>query len=197
MATTFAGLRSKYSFLSDELWGQFSSLFERIEVPARTVLLHEGEVARKGYWIEQGCIRVWFSKQGRDTTFQFFFEGQGISSIESFRKGIPSFFTVETVEPCVLYRIHKHHVDEIAAHPAMQAHYNALLADFLFERQLYYMREFLSFIRDSPAERYQRLLQERPHILQRIPQQYIASYLGITSVSLSRIKARFAREKKG
>lgn len=189
-----AQLRERYRYLTDEQWEHFSSFFQRIEVPAKTILLREGEISAKAFLIEKGCLRVWFDNKGRDTTFQFFFEGQGISSIESFRKNIPSFVTIETLEPCVLYRVHKqdleyilHEIDQLPGH-------DNLLLDFMFERQLYYMKEFLSFIKDTPAERYQRLVAERPHIVQRVSQQYIASYLGITSVSLSRIKARLAKE---
>ena len=52
------------------------------------------------------------------------------------------------------------------------------------------MREFLSFIRDTPKQRYQNLIKDKPQILQRVPQRYIASYLGITPVHLSRIRTQ-------
>jgi CRP-like cAMP-binding protein len=55
------------------------------------------------------------------------------------------------------------------------------------------MNKFLSFIRDSPAERYQRLLEDSPEIIQRVPQHYIASYLGISPVHLSRIRNKIKR----
>jgi DNA-directed RNA polymerase specialized sigma subunit len=57
------------------------------------------------------------------------------------------------------------------------------------------MNEFVSFIRDSPEERYRKLLNERPHIVQRVPQHYIASYLGVSKVHLSRIKSKLAKGK--
>jgi hypothetical protein len=67
--------------------------------------------------------------------------------------------------------------------------------DISFERQRHYMNEFLSRIRDTPLQRYMNLLKERPHIVKRVPQHYIASYLGITSVHLSRIKNKLAGKK--
>ncbi|MEP6949706.1 MAG: hypothetical protein ABI863_10550 [Ginsengibacter sp.] len=70
------------------------------------------------------------------------------------------------------------------------------MTGILFERQLHYMNEFLSFIRDTPAERYLNLLQKKPYILQRVPQHYIASYLGITPVHLSRIRNKMLKESK-
>jgi CRP-like cAMP-binding protein len=64
------------------------------------------------------------------------------------------------------------------------------MMDAFLERQLNYANHFISFIRDTPKERYLNLVKEKPHIVQRVPQQYIASYLGITPVSLSRIRSR-------
>ena len=69
------------------------------------------------------------------------------------------------------------------------------LMEISFERQRHYMNEFLSRIRDTPIQRYMQSYKERPHIVKRVPQHYIASYLGITSVHLSRIKNKLARKK--
>ena len=63
------------------------------------------------------------------------------------------------------------------------------------ERQFSYMRQLMSFIRDTPRERYLNLLRERPDIIRRVPQHYIASYLGITAVSLSRIRTAIKNKK--
>jgi DNA-directed RNA polymerase specialized sigma subunit len=57
------------------------------------------------------------------------------------------------------------------------------------------MNEFVSFIRDTPEQRYQNLLKQRPHIVRRVPQHYIASYLGVSKVHLSRIKSKLAKGK--
>ena len=65
----------------------------------------------------------------------------------------------------------------------------------LAERQKHYMNEFVSFIRDTPEQRYLNLLHIKPHIIQRVPQHYIASYLGISRVHLSRIKSKLAKGK--
>lgn len=181
--------------LSPEKWDDYVGRFSRMQVPARTVLLREGDISRKAYLIEKGCLRVWFNNKGEDMTFQFFFENSTVSSIESFKKGIPSLFSLETIEPCTLWWIDKTDLDtileEVSEIPAVR---NQIL-EALFARTLHYMEHFLSFIRDTPQERYANLLTHRPHIIQRVPQHYIASYLGISSVHLSRIKAKLARGK--
>lgn len=172
----------------NRLWDKYAAASHRLEVPAKTVLLKEGDVSKKAYWIETGSLRAWFGNKGKDVTFQFFFENEGVSSIESFRKNIPSPYTLETIEPSVLYWIHKKDFDsimkEMNAIPALRDH----MLNITFERQLNYMNHFMSFIRDTPRERYFNLIKEKPHIIRRVPQHYIASYLGITSVSLSRIR---------
>ena len=188
----FEKLKDAFPHLKDK-WEEYSGYYKRIEVPAKTILLLEGQVSRKAFPIERGCLRVWFDHDGRDVTFQFFFENEGVSSIESFRKNIPSPFTIETIEPCVLYWISKKNLDKILKAMNEVAGLRDTLTNIMLERQLHYMRHFLSFIKNTPAQRYSNLMKEHPEIIQRVPQQYIASYLGITPVSLSRIRNRIKK----
>ena len=181
---------------ADEYWNQYLTAQRRIEVPARTILLQEGKVARKYFFIEKGCARVWFNNNGKDVTVQFFFEHEGLSSIESFIKNTPGPFTIETIEPCTIWEIDKHQIDALLPEMERQPDFYKTLLGISFQRQVHYMNEFVSFIRDTPQQRYERLLADRPHIVQRIPQHYIASYLGISAVHLSRIKNKLARTKK-
>ncbi|MDJ1506380.1 Crp/Fnr family transcriptional regulator [Xanthocytophaga agilis] len=168
-------------------WENHRHLYEEITVPAKTTLLNEGDISRKAYYIKQGCIRLWFNNHGKDITFQFFFENEGVSSFESFRSGQPSLFSMETIEPCTLLMITKSNMEEIfASVPG----YKEYVQEHMFQRVAHYSKLFLSRIKDSPKERYLELLRTQPHLIQRVPQHYIASYLGITSVSLSRIRNR-------
>ncbi|GAB3927704.1 Crp/Fnr family transcriptional regulator [Larkinella terrae] len=165
-----------------------------MQVAPKTILLKEGDISHKAYLIEKGCLRVSFDKNGTDVTFQFFFENSTVSSIESFTKGLPSEFSIETVEACTLWWIDKTDIErilnEVITIPAMRKQ----ILNTMFERTINYMHHFLSFIRDTPEQRYLNLLEQKPYVVQRVPQHYIASYLGISSVHLSRIKARIARK---
>lgn len=178
-----------------EKWEEFEKYYHRLEVPAKSVLLREGEISKRAFMIEKGCLRVWFNNDGTDTTFQFFFENGNVSSIESFRKQVPSLFTIESVEPCVLYYIYKEDLDRIFKEIYGDERTRDQFLDMMFERQLHYMKHCLSFIKESPTTRYLELLAENPHIVQRVPQHYIASYLGITPVSLSRIRNKIIKSK--
>lgn len=166
-------------------WAQYQHLYEEIDVSPRTVLLEEGKVSRYGYYIVEGAIRLWFNNKGKETTFQFFFEGEGVSSVESFRTGQPSMYTIETITAARLYKISRENLEEVMdSIPGFRLQ----MEEILFQRLLRYTKMFISQIRDTPKERYEALIRDQPHILQRVPLQYIASYLGITPVSLSRIR---------
>jgi len=191
----FEHLKDKFPQLTD-YWEKYTAMFRRVDVPARTVLLREGEVSKKSFFIEKGCLRAGFNHNGRDVTFQFFFENEAISSVESFHRNIPSMFTIETVEPCVLQVLAKKDYEVIMADLKSDPGLAGDMLDIAFERQLHYMREFLSFIRDTPQERYLNLLKEKPQLVRRVPQHFIASYLGITTVHLSRIKNKILKEKR-
>lgn len=168
-------------------WNKFKHLFKREEIPAKTTLLSEGEISKKAFYIEQGCLRICFNNNGKDITFQFFFEGESVSSIESFRTNQPSLFTIESIESCILYSISKKDLQSIIE---TSTEIKSTVEEHTFQRLLFYQKLFLSRIKDNPEKRYLELLKTNPKILLRVPQLYIASYLGITSVSLSRIRNR-------
>ena len=190
----FDQFRNKFP-LTDEKWLKYTSYFNRMEVPAKTTLLEEGEISKKLFIIEKGCIRVWFNNNGKDLTTQFFFENQSVASIESFMKKFPSQAAVETIEPSVLWWISKNDLDKILEEIKEIPELRDRLIDMLFQRTFDYMKYFVSFIKDSPTQRYLNLIEERPQIIQRVPQHYIASYLGVTTVHLSRIKSKLVHKK--
>ena len=168
-------------------WQKFSHLFNREEVPAKTILLKEGEIAKKIYFIEKGCFRLSLNNDGTDITFQFFFEGEGISSAESFRYNQPSLYSIESLEPSIVHSLTKaDYLTIIENSPLIKQS----IEEQTVQRLLYIEKLFLSRIKNSPEKRYKELLEQYPKILQRVPQHYIASFLGITSVSLSRIRNR-------
>ncbi len=187
-------LKTKFR-LNDTRWERFSGSVKKIEVPAKTILLNEGDIARKIYFIEKGCARVWFNNDGTDIAFQFFFENETVASIESFKKEEPSMLSIETIEPAILWYISKSDLNNLLPELEKVPELRNEFIDNLFERMFNYMKHFLSFIRDTPLERYKHLVKERPLIIRRVPQHYIASYLGISTVHLSRIKSRLARER--
>src|SRR5215510_14850908 len=86
-------------------WTKYLHLCERLEIPAKKILLKEGQIAHHTYYLEKGCVRIWFNDAGKDVTLNFFFEGEGVSSIESFRTEKPSAYYLESLEPSIIYSI--------------------------------------------------------------------------------------------
>jgi len=168
-------------------WAKFQKAFTEKEIAAKSVLLQEGEIADNIYFIKKGCLREWFNKDGKDITFQFFFEGQPVASIDSFMSHKPSLFTIESIEPSIVISIGKEDFTELfITYPEFKDRFQ----DFIFHRFRNYGQLFLSRIKDSPQERYEDLIKNHPEIIKRVPQHYIASFLGITPISLSRIRNR-------
>lgn len=168
-------------------WEIFRPYFKQEEVPSRTILLQEGKVSKKMYFIEKGCLRTWVNNDGKEITTQFFFEGDSVSSIESFRTNQPSLYSIETIEPCVLQTITQKEFQMVVEQsPEIKKRFE----EYLFKRLFQTQQLFFSYLKNSPQQRYEDLITQYPHIVQRVPQHYIASYLGITSVSLSRIRNR-------
>ena len=182
--------------IKEENWATYKSCFKRLELPARTVLLKEGEISKKAYFIEKGCLRVWLNNNGKDVTFHFFTEGDRVSSTESFKKNIPSLVSIETIEASVVWAIDKKHMDKIIAEAIENPNQRDKFIDALYERTFHYIKHCVSFVRDSPTERYLYLLNQNPAIVQRVPQHYIASYLGVSTVHLSRIKSALRKKHK-
>jgi CRP-like cAMP-binding protein len=168
-------------------WTKFQNLFVEKEITSKTIVLHEGEIAHTIYIIKRGCLREWFNKDGKDITFQFFFEGQAVASLESFFSNQPSKFTIESIEPSTTLSITKKNLEHLYQ---LFPEFKEGFQEFIFQRFRNYSQLFLSRIKDTPRERYEDLMKNRPEIIKRVPQHYIASYLGITPVSLSRIRNR-------
>ncbi len=168
-------------------WNIFKDRFKQVEVPAKTILLREGQVSKTMYYVEKGCLRTFVDNEGKEITTQFFFEGDSVSSIESFRTKSPSFYSIESLEPSILQTLSdKDFQDILEESPEMRKE----MEEHLFKRLFYSQQMFYSYLKNSPQKRYEELIARHPHIVQRVPQHYIASYLGITSVSLSRIRNR-------
>jgi CRP-like cAMP-binding protein len=172
-----------------EKWEIVRQYFHELKIPAKEILLSEGEYAVNVYFIVKGCLRMWCNNDGKDITTQFFFENQAVSSMESFFGNQPSLFYLESIEPCELLYLSKNDVEKFYE-------YYPILKDgfyqIMLKRLFFYAKLFITRIRDNPTKRYLDLIKEHPEIVRRVPQHYIASYLGITPISLSRIRKKIS-----
>ncbi|WP_433629099.1 Crp/Fnr family transcriptional regulator [Chryseobacterium cucumeris] len=170
-----------HSFLKTDL-----HLSTEITYPAKTILLEEGKISDKMFLVKKGALRIFFYQDGKELTLEFITENQAVSSFDSFLNGNRSDFVIETLESTTVYELQAETFHRLMENEEFQH----IFLPLFYKRFSEINKRLISFIRDSPQERYQQLLKNRPELLLRFPQHYIASYLGITSVSLSRIRSR-------
>ncbi len=178
--------------LEDEGLEKISKITVIKEIPARTILLREGEISTEVYMVIKGCLRSYFIKEsGTEITSQFFIEGKMVTSIESTMTNTPSRSYIDAIEDSIIGIIRMKNFLNLAQEDnRAKDHFNRILLSKLIN----YINLHASFILDNPEKRYKKLLQDNPELISRLPQQYIASYLGITSVSLSRIRNRLKKK---
>lgn len=163
------------------------SAFTLLQVPKKFKLAEQGKVAREIYFINSGLIRLYYTKDGEEITGYIFKEGLFASSYDSFLRQLPSIQTLETLEPCELLVLGKADLERLyEALPKM----NILVRKVAEQRFINAQMILSSFILDSPEERYRKFAAGHGDLLLRVPHHIIASFLGITPVSLSRIRKR-------
>ncbi|MFC4230969.1 Crp/Fnr family transcriptional regulator [Parasediminibacterium paludis] len=167
------------------------SRFQHMDIKKRSIVLKADSTAKEVYIILEGCMRLYYEKDGVDISAYFFTENMFAGAYDSFITQKPSRHFIEAVEDCrVLVISHKAFQELYIAFPKM----NEFVRKVIEERFVSLHALFTSYILDSPEERYLHLLKERPDLLNRIPQHQIATFLGITPVSLSRIRNRVAKK---
>jgi len=178
--------------LDGEIFEELMKAFSFKEIPPGTILLSEGEVSTKLFLVVRGCLRMNFIKEdGKDITAQFFIEDQIVASFESATTGMPSRAYIEAIEDSIIGSIPIKSIEKLISNSNTM---KGIFTDVLVKRLAYYMGHCSSYILDKPEQRYLNLLKDHPELVARLPKQYIASYLGITPVSLSRIRSRLKKK---
>lgn len=177
----------RYVRFSEADWRYFESCFVYRELPKNYLLVAEGQVAREMYFVLGGLLRLFYNKDGDHRTTFIFREGLFAGSYDSFLQQKPGIQLLESLEPCQLLAIKREDWVEIHTRIPLMNVLTRMIAE---ERFLNAQRILASFQLDSPEERYRKFLEEEADLLLRVPHHIIASYLGITPVSLSRIRKR-------
>jgi CRP-like cAMP-binding protein len=165
--------------------------FEMRKFKKKAILLGIGKVSNEVFYIIKGCIRLYCEKDGEELSTYFFTENMFAGSYDSFLSKRPSKVAIETLEECeVLVLSHEAQEKLYDIFPKM----NEFIRKAIEQRFVLLHDLFISYLLNSPEERYLMLQKDRPELLQRIPQHQIASFLGVTRVSLSRIRNRIAKK---
>jgi CRP-like cAMP-binding protein len=178
---------SKFAPLTEaEIRGILDSLTCKV-FKKNTLLLREGQVADLCHFVLKGCVRQYYLVDGVERTTNFFTEGEPVAPYEGDYQGKPAKFYLECLEDCIL----------TVSPPGNQAALFDKFPQFEAINRMATEQEwgktqerFATFLLNSPEERYLDLLKTRPDLLDRVPQYQLASFLGVTPESLSRIRRR-------
>ena len=156
----------------------------------RQYMLQEGDVCKYVAFVEKGMLRCYkVDEKGVDHIIQFAFEGWWMSDQYSFLTGEPSQYNIDALEDCELLLLSKPAEEQLMEQvPKMERYFRILLQNNLIATQ----RRLVSSLSHSAEEKYNELIQSCPTIPQRVPQHMMASFLGITPETLSRIRRRVA-----
>lgn len=163
--------------------------------PRGTMLIRQGEPAPECFFVLEGCIRLYYlDDDGGEHTVDFFVEEQSLTVFESYRSGAPSPYSAECVEDVLALAgdVKRERVSVEAVANVGVVTRRGMEAEFGDHQ-----RALGAFKALRPEERYQWVLSNRPGLAARVAQAHLASYLGVTPESLSRIKMRLLKKSRG
>lgn len=162
------------------------------QVKKGTILLEEGQKSKEGYFVLKGCMRKFYLIDGEEKTTNFYTEMQGEVPECVLKKG-PSAYYLSCVEDSIIsVSTPDMEADIFAKFPRFETLCRLVSEELLVKSQA----SLDDFKNSSPTQRYENLLATRPDLIQRVPQHQLASFLGITPQSLSRLKARLMKNNK-
>ncbi|MFC5048586.1 Crp/Fnr family transcriptional regulator [Aquimarina hainanensis] len=151
------------------------------------ILFAEGKVATSMYFVLQGWVRLFYNVNGNDKTAFFYTEGKFICAGESFAKQVPARENYQALEDTVLVHFEKENIEKLLQYSSKFELISRLATE---DELITYQKIVASFVTQSPEQRYRDLLNKNGVIFHKVPQQYIASFLGVSPETLSRIKKR-------
>lgn len=180
----------KFVEFTDEEWEVFCEHLYIKKVKKKGLLISGDKVCNEVCFILKGSFRFYFVKDGIEISNYFCFQNELISSYGSFLKRTPSVINIEAMQDAELLCFTHASLQVLLANEKTafkMERFGRTIAEYLI---CCYEERVFSFVAQTPEERYLQLLEQQPDFLQKIPQHYLANYLGITPVSLSRIRKR-------
>jgi len=182
----FTALFQTHYLLPETSLARLQHAASLVELPKGTRLFTDDRVGEEVYFVQRGLARAYVQQDAREVTFWFGEEGTVLFSIQGYLAQQVSYETIELLEDSQLVRLPIRTLHSLYATDVHLANWGRVLVEreWLRTEQQLIARQFR-----SAAERYADLLRQRPRLLQRVSLGHIASYLGITQVTLSRVRA--------
>ncbi|MDH6254276.1 CRP-like cAMP-binding protein [Chryseobacterium sp. H1D6B] len=171
-----------------EHFEEFFSLLEYRKIDKSEFFLKQGDKCRYLGFIKSGTIRSFYiNDQGREINFSFHFENDFFTDYESILCDSLSNINIQTVENCEILLLNKEDLQTLYQKEAYWQQFGRIMSEKIY---LDAKKRIEDLLCNSPEKRYLNLLKKDPIVVQKIPLKYIASYLGVTEQSLSRIRGR-------
>ena len=187
MFAAYLNLLSEISFLSDSSKEELLNHIKVKHISKGDCLLKYGEICKDMYYVNSGFVRIFYYKNGKNITEWFASEGHFCFSITSFFEETPSKLVIEAIDDSEIILLSKFGLEKLKKTNLEVAN---LMIEF-FSRSLMLSQKRMESIQfETAKQRYDNLLRGQPSILNKVPLQYIATYLGITQETLSRIRSK-------
>ena len=179
--------------ITEEEFDFCKTLFLPKKLRKRQYLLQEGDVCKYTAFVTKGILRSYtIDNKGTEHILQFAFEGWWMGDLYSYLTDEPSMYNMEAIENCELLLISKPSWELLLEKiPAFERYFRILIQNNLIATQ----QRLMGTLSETAEEKYIKLINNFPGCLQRVPQHMIASYLGITRETLSRIRGQMATRK--
>ncbi len=182
----------RFTKLSDEDWQLLLPHLTQRTVRKNTFFTKEGKVCKEIGFVIEGNMRHYYTKDGEEKTTYFYFENSFVTDYISCITGKPGSISIEALTQTTLIVFPYVTLQQLYKQSHSWEKFGRLIAEYL---AIGLEERMAGLLMLSPEERYQQLLSSnKQKIIERIPQHHIANYLGITPVSLSRIRSRTAKK---
>ena len=183
----------RQAHLTEEEYALLETLFLPTTFKKGEFLLREGEIAKSGAFVTSGCLRSYtVDDKGKEHIVQFAPETWWLTDLNSLVNGVPSLYFMDALEPTELLLLdvesHKKLIEQI---PAFAAAFHAGQQKHTIAKD----KRIIASLKATAEERYKNFLATYPSIAQRVPQHMLASYIGVSPETLSRIRKRWAQKK--
>jgi CRP-like cAMP-binding protein len=180
--------------LSAADWDAIRAAFELSTVRRKGMYLQPGETCDRIAFLAQGCLTASYTTAKADVTTHIFVDGSFVADYYSYLTATPSRQTIRAVEDCALLAADRRAVSHLYESVPVWERLGRMIAEEVY---LCAHERTASFLHETPEQRYVKLADTQRELLKRVPQYVIASYLGITPETLSRIRGRSAHPASG
>ena len=187
MSTSLKKFLNRFANFSEFELEDITSKFERKVVKKNTYILRQGNICKDFIFVDKGCLRLYYVKDGIEISVWFAFHPSSAIEVYSFISEKPSDYFLQAIKDSEVLYLPKTELKKIYQfQPKMQE----MMRNFWEAVLLDLINRFTALETDSAEKRYLDLLNKQPDYLETIPQKYLASFIGVTPTSLSRIRKK-------